>query len=1414
MATAKKSGDLKLQATIALTDRISKEVSSIEKSVSGLTKGFSELEASAAGLGGIEVRVDTDGAEAALAGMGDAAETAGASVDSMAGQATEADKSVEGLGKTAEETGEKTENAFEGVENALAVLGYAKGLDIIIDKFKEASEEAMEFEKSLAKLSTIADESIGMSELKEEIETLSDDTNKNVNDLSEAAYQAISASVDTAESVRFVADATKLAEGGFTESATSVDVLTTAINAYKLEASDAARISDMLINTQNLGKTTVDRLAGSMGAVIPIAAAYKVQIDQLSTGYVELTRQGIDTAMSGTYLRGMLQELGDSSSKVAQVLKSETGYAFADLMAKGYSLGDVLQVLGDSVNGNSAAFVELWSNIRASTGALALYNAGAEDFNSVLASMTECVGATDAAYAKMTNTTAHAKEGMENATSRLADSIGSDLNPALKGLYETGDAAFTWMAKVNEKCPVVTAALAGLTTGAVTLGGVLTVLAVSQIEAVTTAFGTLNAVMIANPIVGIIAGVVGLGAGLIALASATYEAVDPMEKLTASSEKQQREIEELQKEYDGLKSEGKGLSEEALRLKYQIDDLTTSFEANKKTLGDVVAEGEALQSSYDEIIGKYSEVTSGIENETAASLSLIQKLEDIADSTENAADKSAELEAIYNRLGKGLTISGFDDFLDVAADLEGYTEAAKAAVKAQSKKNLKEGLIETELDYDEQIGKEEAYIKGLKLMQKDAKALADTDPYSEDWNALAEEIRTYDGLIEEHEVIIDDLNEKRKLERAALEALSAEQQEAIDSVTNFGDAVETAKDVASDALSNLETAYDNAYNAALESIQGQIGLFEKMETKSDLSVGQMLANLESQAKYLKNYSDNLAAAKEMGLDEGLLKQLSDGSSESAGYLDTIVKGIKNGTIALDDMNKAYQGVSEAQASWAAQVAMQDVDVSLGIDEALRQTYSAIEQMDNITNAQKAGARAQVNAYIGEIVGADVSQVSELGEKILAELKPAPTAAAEVGAETAAAISESGNEVIDNYNQIMAEVGEKGINLNNTVFGNIDTNNRQILEWTQENIDAYRDIIKSWGEADPDALLGSISTIFGSSAEYNGIEIAFSPMLQTDNGTVLLSADTVDEYIYSLFDHLGDNWTSEDLFKLDAEGLEIDGQHIQGLIADIGDTAIKTGEAMHYVGQDGAVALAFREIEEAASDAGMSVEAFFAASEAAAQTDVGPYDSMLAGVIGTATTVREQASEIKSSTADIVEAANTADQKVTETADNMTTTLGAVADETPELGANAIIGFINGMNSQQAQLEAAAAALAGIVSTAFQGTLDIGSPSKVMMEDGRFAAEGAILGVEEKLGDAEKMGKRLGESFSLSYRDSETLKNAGGYGRTEYRGDTIIRIDMSGMRNEVSGEYDVDRMVKDMENRLTEALYNTAAGSHR
>lgn len=180
------------------------------------------------------------------------------------------------------------------------------------------------------------------------------------------------------------------------------------------------------------------------------------------------------------------------------------------------------------------------------------------------------------------------------------------------------------------------------------------------------------------------------------------------------------------------------------------------------------------------------------------------------------------------------------------------------------------------------------------------------------------------------------------------------------------------------------------------------------------------------------------------------------------------------------------------------------------------------------------------------------------------------------------------DALSDYQAELQEATEKGFDISKTVYGNIDTNNRQILEWTDANLAKFKDALESWGET-VDEMRGSISTVFGSSEEFDGIEIAFSPILQTENGPVLLDSDTVHEYIWGLIDNAGENWTNEQLLRLDTEGLEFDGRIIKNLLADIGETAIQTGEAMHYVGSLGSIQQAYAELEKLSKAQGLSAK---------------------------------------------------------------------------------------------------------------------------------------------------------------------------------------------------------------------------------
>ena len=339
---------------------------------------------------------------------------------------------IAAAGEDVQEFGGKIETVGKKVSVASATSAAALGASVKL---------ASDYTDAVAKVGTVADlQSVPLEKLRDDMLQLSTETGRGAGEIADATYQAISASVDTADAVSFVGTSVGLAKAGFLETADAVDVLTTIINSYGLEASDAGRLSDILIQTQNDGKTTVNELSQSMGQVIPLASAYGVNIENLAASYAQLTKNGVATAQAGTYLKSMLNELGDSGSDVGEILKSKTGKSFGQLMNDGMSLGDVLGILNDSVNGDSEALAGLWSSSEAGTGALSILSSGVGAFNDELGNMQDSTGNVADALETLSTPSAKAQESLnavKNAGIELGSAALEAIAPLLEQLAET-----------------------------------------------------------------------------------------------------------------------------------------------------------------------------------------------------------------------------------------------------------------------------------------------------------------------------------------------------------------------------------------------------------------------------------------------------------------------------------------------------------------------------------------------------------------------------------------------------------------------------------------------------------------------------------------------------------------------------------------------------------------------------------------------------------------------------------------------------------------------------------------------------------------------------------------------------------------------------------------------------------------
>lgn len=906
-----------------------------------------------------------------------------------------------------EKLGDKGGNAISELESIIAGAGIVMGLKKIGEAFLDCSNSAAQFEASIAKVSTIADTSqVSLSTIESDIMTLSRSTGQGAGDLTEATYQAISASVDTADAVKFVDEANKLAVGGFTQQATAADVLTTAINAYGLAVSEATQVSDMLITTQNLGKTTVDELAQNMGRVIPLAAAYNVEMDNLSTGYAILTKNGIATAESTTYLKSMLNELGDTGSAVAGVLQEQTGQSFAQLTESGYSLGDVLTVIGDSVNGDTTAFNNLWGSQEAGIGALALFNAGAAEFNSTLGKMQDSAGATEKAYMTMTNTTEHAQKRMQNAFSNLGVTIGSQLNPVISDLYNGVADVVDGFSEFTDEHPGVTAAITGVS---VTLGiGTVALTGYSVASKVASAATkTFTAVLQANPLVKgamIAVGIAGVVAGVASFTNVIKSNTDDVEDYNGTLEQCSTEIDNTRTAYENVCNMYGAESQAAQGLASELETLNAQYQKGGGFAADYAQRLEESKEALDSFTTEYNSKMDSIDKDWQNGMVAVAQLEALSKQSElTNADldmMSQYADYLNNTFNCNIEVdydtgklTGFDptninsQMAKIAMDNRKQA-ASESVTSADFTNGYLDGLKELkDFETEYKIVKDEitksmndpghANMTGYTMSEANeyfGKKIAEAQKVVDGYKNTAFEAFSImdnpDGAEEFLKTIEDTANAYNDLGKSAEEAQKTmTPEEAISEVW-------AAKE---EEINQLAQAYDEAYTAIRTDLDGMFGLFEEasINLENTLSLDTAIDNLESQIDYFNQYEEALSQLSDMGVDNSIIEQLDPEQAvafaqqlEQLGEIDASQAADK-----IEELNGSFDKLSEAKDKVAEKMADVETEFSEKLDDIKKQLGEAVDDMELGKEAADS-AKLTMDGYISQLKSSGDTAVSE------------------------------------------------------------------------------------------------------------------------------------------------------------------------------------------------------------------------------------------------------------------------------------------------------------------------------------------------------------------------------------------------------------------------------------------------------
>ena len=169
-------------------------------------------------------------------------------------------------------------------------------------------------------------------------------------------------------------------------------------------------------------------------------------------------------------------------------------------------------------------------------------------------------------------------------------------------------------------------------------------------------------------------------------------------------------------------------------------------------------------------------------------------------------------------------------------------------------------------------------------------------------------------------------------------------------------------------LNEIVTAYETAHTAAVDSINSQIGLVDVLAKKSDMTASQIVKNWGAQREAFLNYADNIQKAIDMGLNEELVRQLSDGSEQSMLILNELVNST---TTTVDEINAAYEGLKESKDVAGDAMLLLNDEIQKQMDELIEIVTEKCEVIPNSFSKAVEAAQWYIDTLTGKTVYIDV-----------------------------------------------------------------------------------------------------------------------------------------------------------------------------------------------------------------------------------------------------------------------------------------------------------------------------------------------------------------------------------------------------------------------------------------------------------
>ena len=228
--------------------------------------------------------------------------------------------------------------------------------------------------------------------------------------------------------------------------ATTSDIVTDALTAFGLKASDSTHFADVLAKASSSANTNVSMLGESFKYVAPLAGTMGYSVEDVSVALGLMANASVKGSMAGTSLKTALSNLASPTQQMAEVM-DKYKISISDTNGNALPLIDVLKQLREkfgtlSETEQTAAASTLFGK-EAMSGMLAIINASDSDFKK----LTENINNADGAAQSMADTMQDNLQGQITILKSALEGLGIEIYEGMQAPLK--DAAIEAQGYVN-----------------------------------------------------------------------------------------------------------------------------------------------------------------------------------------------------------------------------------------------------------------------------------------------------------------------------------------------------------------------------------------------------------------------------------------------------------------------------------------------------------------------------------------------------------------------------------------------------------------------------------------------------------------------------------------------------------------------------------------------------------------------------------------------------------------------------------------------------------------------------------------------------------------------------------------------------------------------------------------------------